>query len=85
MDSDGAFPIDRENPGPFSAIKYPVNMLKEQSFLIMFPQAAIQQMCRQDGQGSIIALFHAGPMSSYGLRLVNGWIWNFAIHRYFWY
>ena len=28
----GAFPIDRENPGP-SAIKYPVNMLKkEQSF-----------------------------------------------------
>ena len=34
----GAFPIDRENPGP-SAIKYPVNMLKKSNrSLIMFPK-----------------------------------------------
>lgn len=32
----GAFPVDRENPGP-SAIKYPVQKIKEGKSLVIFP------------------------------------------------
>ena len=35
----GAFPIDRENPSA-SAIKYPINVLKKVTSLIMFPSGS---------------------------------------------
>ena len=71
----GAFPIDRENPGP-SAIKYPVNMLKKSNrSLIMFPSGSRHSTDVKGGVAviakmakvRIMPVVYAGPMSLKGL------------------
>ena len=71
----GAFPIDRENPGP-SAIKYPVNMLKKSNrSLIMFPSGSRHSTNVKGGVAviakmakvRIMPVVYAGPMSLKGL------------------
>lgn len=71
----GAFPIDRDNPGP-ATIKYPVNMLKKSKrSLIMFPSGSRHSTDVKGGVAviakmakvRILPATYVGPMSVKGL------------------